>query len=115
MYSQNVYKRLTHRYSLGWASLDNHEYLGRIRLTPSRVVRQPDDFSDGGTYVQFARLPVRLNARERREARQAIADTLTSRCKHEHDCCGCSSFRSRVYPTRDPRTVRVVTSVSYNY
>jgi hypothetical protein len=118
MYNVNVYKRLTHRYAMGWASLDNHEYLGAAKATPARMVRQPaeGEYSDGGTYVQFVRLPAGLSARQRREARQAIADTMTSsRCRHEFDCCGCISHYARAYPTRDARTVRVVTSVGYNY
>ena len=116
MHTMNIHKRLTFKYTDAYRDLDRHVLLGTVRLTPPRQTRAPVDFDDGGTYVRFATLPVRLDARGRREARRAIAENLSKwACKHEYDCCGCELTRTVAYPTRDPRRVLLVTNVSYNY
>lgn len=116
MHKFTVSKRLTHKYVDSCRHLDAHVTLGTVKLTPMRMVREPADFDDGGEYVRFATLPVRLRGRDLTEAREALAENLSKwGCTHEYDCCGCELIRTTAHPTRDPRRVLLRTRISYNF
>ena len=71
------------------------------------------DHDDGGTYVQYARLPRNV---DKTRVMSAMADTFSHwGCSHEYDCCGCQLVRAEVHKTRKSRVVRLVLSVGYNY
>ena len=114
MFDVHLYTRKSFKYADGWRHLDNDEYLGTIRVTPAVVIREPApnaDMSEGPTYVQYARLPAGIDVAS---AKQAIRDTMGgSNCRHEYDCCGCSSRSVRV--TNVGRKLRIITNVSFNY
>lgn len=116
MQTRNLYQRLTHKYQDAYRELDQHVYLGTVRLTPPKQTTAPTDYDDGGKYVQYAQLPAGLSRADRKLAREVLAENLSKwGCKHEYDCCGCELRRATAYPTRDPRRIRVVVSVGYNY
>jgi hypothetical protein len=109
----HLYERKTHKYVDECRDMDEHEYLGRVKITPPQRTVEPKDFDDGGTYVRFARLPV---GADKRRYMAALAENLSNwGCTHEYDCCGCMLVRASVTPTARDRTVRVEMSVVYNY
>lgn len=113
MHQFTVTKRLTHKYVDTCRHLDRHVTLGTVKLTPMRMVREPDTLDDGGEYVRFATLPAYMRGRE---AREALAENLSKwGCTHEYDCCGCELTRTTAHPTRDPRRVLLRTRISYNF
>lgn len=108
----NIYKRLTHRYVGGWEHLDKHEFVGMLKLTPSVKTKPAGEIDEGPTYVQFCRVPASIAIED---AVRALIDTRSSHgCDCEHDCCGCASYYVDV-AVQKRRTLRVTTSVSYNY
>ena len=112
MHTVHCYKRLTHKYNLGWRHLDKSIYMGSVKLTERRVLEEGNGHDEGATYIQYARIPAGARIKD---VLQALRDTLThSGCQHEYDCCGCASYRVRVkrYSTRQ---VLVRTTVGYNY
>lgn len=116
MHRLYVSLRLTHRYVGTYKHEDKWRDLGRVKVTPARVTQEPRDYDDGGAYVRWATLPSGLSREDRRELMRGLEDTLTSQgCSHEYDCCGCRSDLTYAYPTRNPRRVRLVTQVSFNY
>lgn len=87
-----IYKRLTHRYRAGWVVMDEHQYVGPLKLTAPRVTQEGED-GTGPTRIRHARLSAE-QARDPRTVRDIIDglyDTVGgSTCRHEHDCCGCA-------------------------
>lgn len=89
----NISLRCTNRYELGYASLDEWRDIGSAKLLAPRNIR-----SDYEYYTQdwTHRLIVSRDVAARyssNEIQRAIGDTLSSsRCRHEHDCCGCVSY-----------------------
>ena len=82
-----LYERLTHQYADGWRDLDDERYLGTVKMLSLRLTR--DDGIDGNTHLTRVIAPTDLSAVD---LTHAIEDTLSgSRCRHEHDCCGCPS------------------------
>lgn len=83
----HLYERLTHKYRAGWSDLDDDQFVGTVKMLRPRLVR--DEGIDG--YTQVARVVAPSKLASANLAR-AIMDTLSvSRCRHEHDCCGCPS------------------------
>lgn len=112
MQTVEIYKRLSHRFNPGWSSRDNWAWLGTLKLTPAKVVREGNGYDDGGTYLQYARIPADV---DRQQLAWAVQDTMSgSSCRHEYDCCGCqsTSVRTKFLSTR---LLQVRVSVSYNY
>lgn len=107
-----VYERVTRNYRDGWKYLDHEEFVGNVRVTPPRLVREPDaeDFGDEGTYIMHARTaPGSPNIRE------ALHDTFSgTNCRHEYDCCGCIFRHARVRKV-GPRDYVIRQTVSRNY
>lgn len=104
--------KTTRRYAPGYDHLDETRYLGRMKLTKPRVLKEGRGYDEGPTFIQRARLPTGVKPAD---AVQAIIDTLGgSRCRHEHDCCGCASrhVQVRVLGKRD---FAVRTSITFNY
>lgn len=107
-------RRLTHKYSPGWAYLDKHGPGTSLRLTPWRRTEPAQEYDDNGAFVAFTRIPAGLSRAQREELKDALRDTLGgSSCQHEHDCCGCA-IRT-VYVTSKGRRFRVEMRVYYNY
>lgn len=106
-------ERRTFRYVGTHKHLDAWRDLGvSARLTPERLVREPMNYDDGGTYHRWATIPARA---DRDAAARALEDVLTSHgCAHEWDCCGCASWRTSVV-LRKGRRLLLRTTVSYNY
>lgn len=112
MQTLNVFARTSNKYRDGWSYMDNFEFVASVKLTPYRLVRKPSDYSDGGTFVQYLRVPRGMDAKV---LGRAIEDTVGgSSCRHEYDCCGCTSRRvfTRLVA---PRRMKVTTDISYNY
>jgi hypothetical protein len=112
MQTVHAYRRTSHRYIDAYKHLDGEEFVATVKLTPPRMIRAAEDFDDGGSYVQFMRVPRNVNLQA---LRQALRDTMGYHgCTHEYDCCGCASrsVRTRLVA---PRKLRVTTSISYNY
>ena len=104
--------RLTHRYVDTYSHLDAWRESGHAKVTPSRLVREPEDFSEGGTYIRWATLPRGPRADV---SVRALVDSLSRHgCAHEWDCCGCPSWNTRVIH-RHGRRVVLKTTVSFNY
>ena len=114
METVHLYERKTHKYVDSYRHLDREEYVCTVKLTPQVCVIEPKDFDDGGTYVRFGRIPAGASAKDRRDILKAARDTFTQwGCAHEHDCCGCQLISTSA--SLVGRTLRVVTSVSFNY
>lgn len=112
MHLLNVYERKTHKYADGYDHHDEWEHMGTLKLTPRVQVREGNDYGDGGTYVQYARLPAGYDWRH---IAQSVQDTMSgSNCTHEYDCCGCARRRVRTQLIR-PRVLQIKTKVTYNY
>ena len=71
-----LYKRLSTKYALGWAALDNWQYLGDVREGDVKN----DCFS--------ITLPPALQRLPTAYLLSAVSDTVSSSCRCEHDCCG---------------------------
>jgi len=103
-------------YRDGWAHLNPSEYVCSVKATAPEVVRERDwdEPSDGGAYVQYARIPAGASKRDKRHILDAIRALGGSGCRHEYDCCGCRSthFRAKFISSRQ---VRIEFSVSFNY
>lgn len=114
METVSIYKRITHKYNDAWRHLDQEVYIGIVKLTPPKQVREANDYSDLGTYVQLARIPAGAATRTVRDLLQGLADTLSHHgCNHEHDCCGCvmvSAYATKV----GKRTAMVKTTLTRN-
>ena len=83
----HLYERLTHQYRDGWSGLDDDQYVGTVKMLRPRLVR--DDGIDGHKQMAHVFAPAKLG---NKNLSRAIMDTLSvSRCRHEHDCCGCAS------------------------
>lgn len=114
MIRTSLFRRLTHKYRDGWSHEDQHEYLCGAKLTPAKLVREPEGFDDGGTYIMHATVPRGFSPRQARAIEQALEDSLGgSSCRHEHDCCGCQI--RRVNAKRRGSRFVVKMDVSYNY
>lgn len=112
MITSGLTLRTTHKYASAYAHLDESRYLGRMKLTKPRVIVAGNGYDRGPTFIQRARIPSGI---KREEAIQALMDTLGgSRCRHEHDCCGCATrhVQVRAIGTRD---FAVRTSITFNY
>lgn len=111
MQTVGIFQRLTHKYRDGWDYLDQSEYLCTAKVTPWRMVREPDDYSDGGTYIAHATVPAGTSGK----IIDALRDTFSRcDCRHEHDCCGCASRYAEVRRVSRNRYV-VKQSITYNY
>ena len=116
MFTQHLYRRLTHKYVDSCRHLDNHVFLGSVRCTAPRETRPAENYDDGGTFTFYATLPPGLTRRQRQVWRDTLAENVSKHgCTHEHDCCGCMSVSARAHPTHDPRRVLVRYDVGYNY
>jgi len=112
MHLQPLYKRTTHKYRDGWRHLDRSMYVGTVKVLQGRVVREAEDFDDGGEVLHRVVAP-----RDLRDVdlSRAIIDTMGgNNCQHEHDCCGCE-LRHVTVTRIKPRQYAVVISYSYNY
>lgn len=107
-----VYEYQDQRYRKAYDHLNSRRFLFTVRATPPVCVREPEDYDDGGVYVQYAR--VRPGVDRARLARAMSATLSGSACSHEYDCCGCASYYVRVTPY-GRRGIKIRTSVTYNY
>ena len=112
MQTVNLYERKTFRYADGWSNADSWDYLTTLKLTPARLVRESRGYDDGGTWVQYARVPA--GADWRQIARAVRQTGGGSTCRHEYDCCGCE-LRTVFTKLVAPRRLLVRTSIGYNY
>ena len=111
MYQMHAYKDipLTSRSGLRFTDL---EFVATVSLTPMKMVKEGDGYDDGGTYLQYLRVPRTVN---RLALAQALRDTMgASSCNHSYDCCGCAVRRVTV-KMLSKRKMQVRTKVSYNY
>lgn len=107
-----LYQRKTHKFTDGWASGDQWDWMGHLKMTPSKLVREGNGHDDGGTYIRYARLPAGYDWKH---IAQSVRDTMSnSGCRHEYDCCGCATRYTNVKLIR-PRLMQIRTNVSYNY
>lgn len=83
----DLYERFTHTYRDGWQELDEHKFVGTVKVL--RYQRLADDGIDGKSHKTLVFAPAALRDTD---LSYAIADTLGgSNCRHEHDCCGCAT------------------------
>lgn len=93
MLTADLETRKSRRYVDAYGHLDDWEFVGSVRVTPPRMVREPRDFDDGGSYVRWVRVPADVaRTVDPKTIRRALADTFSFHgCGHDYDCCGCSS------------------------
>jgi hypothetical protein len=115
MQEVHAYVRTTRNYRDGWGYLDSDRFVGTVKMTPLKITEVAganSDYSEGPTYVRYARAPSGINLRD---LAQGIRDTMGgSNCKHEHDCCGCATRHVSVSHLGSRRLV-IRTRVTYNY
>lgn len=108
----HLYERQSHKYRDGWRDLDEHQYLGTVKMTGPTLVEPGNGYDRGDVVRHAVRLPVGMDPKA---AAQALRDTLGGgRCRHEYDCCGCAS-RSVFTRLISPRRLSVTVRTSYNY
>ena len=87
-----LFKKLTNKYRLGWDHLDSHQFLGQAKMLTPRLVY--DDGIDGKMSITRVIAPAALGSTD---LSTHIATSLSySRCRHEHDCCGCATVGADV-------------------
>ena len=107
-----IYQRKTTKYRDGWSGNDQWDYLTTLKLTPAKCIRVAADYDDGGAYVSYARIPIRVN---KMNLLQSVEQTMSgSNCRHEHDCCGCITRYTEARMIK-PRIMKITTNISYNY
>jgi hypothetical protein len=106
-------KCLSYRYVGTCSHLDRWQSVGRAKVFPARLVREPGkDIADCGTYVLTAKIPA---GQDPLASREALRDHFTSEgCHHDYDCCGCRSTWAEVRRIAG-RTFSVKLHVSRNY
>ena len=108
----HLYNRLTHKYNPGWSHLDDHRYVGSVKLLGGRITERSEDYDEGDTWLLRVVTPAKL---KHTDLTQALRDTMGgSSCTHEYDCCGCASRHASVKRI-SPRAYSVRISVTYNY
>lgn len=108
----NLYERKTHYYSDGWSGEDDWTFRGSLKLTPPKQVREGNNYDDLGTFVRYTRIP---SGTDWRQVAQTVRDTMCgSRCRHEYDCCGCTSHAVSAKLVA-PRKLLIRTTVTRNY
>ncbi len=112
METVNLSTRSTFRYADGWDSLDTWNDVGTAKVTPLRQLTKRLDHEVGPTFVAHAVIP---RGQDARASQLALEDTYSgTRCRCEHDCCGCATRTARVARTGKRRfLVRI--AVHYNY
>ena len=105
-------QRITHRYRDGWDYLDQWSDVGTAKLTPAVRTRDGNDLDDAGEFVRFATIPA---GQDRAASIKGLRDALSySRCRCEHDCCGCTSVHASVTPISSRRFhIRLTASRNY--
>lgn len=103
----HLYKRLTHKYQDGWSSLDESVYIGTAKMLSRRMLK--DNGIDGQMHLTRVIAPASLG---NTNLSDVIHSTLSfSRCRHEHDCCGCARITANVRRlSRRQYSVRLVTT-----
>ena len=95
-----LYKRITHKYRLGWSYEDEWAEMGEMKALPVKKDKQ--------ILIAPSKL-AHLNLCS------FIEQTLTqSHCRHEHDCCGCASYYARAVRIAR-RKYLIDIHVSYNH
>lgn len=108
----HLYERKTHRYADGWADLDEHQYLGTVKLAGPTLVARGNRYDEGDTVRYTTRLPAGMDPKA---AIKALRATLGgSNCRHEYDCCGCASHHVLARLTA-PRRLSVTVFTTFNY
>jgi len=98
-----LWARLSHRMMYGWASEDLWCAAGKLKVTP------PQQTNSG--WIRYARIQSKADFQL---LSKAIADTMGgTKCRHLHDCCGCSSTSIQVTRIR-PRLVQIRGYVTFN-
>jgi hypothetical protein len=95
----HLYERLTHRYRAGWANLDEHRYLGDVKVLQPKIDRSTDNgYDEGPTLYYRVVLPAgcEVDRRALRAVREFLDERHTRRCSHDYDCCGCAFASVRV-------------------
>jgi hypothetical protein len=83
-----------------------------VRLTKATKVASGDSYDEGGTYLQYLRVPRGV---DKAELALALRQTMGgSSCTHAYDCCGCAS-RFIMTKMINTRTMQVRTKIYYNY
>lgn len=106
--------RLTHKYRDGWAHEDQWGNPITFKVLAPRMTEAPgeEEYDEGGTHLY------RVIGHKRMD-KQAQVDALRSyfngsKCRHEHDCCGCATTYANVRPVgRGQFSVRV--RLTFNY
>ena len=112
METVNAYARTSHHYIDEFKHLDGEKFVAKVRLTPPKRTAEGNGYDDGGSWVQYLRVPRNV---DKKELATALRHTMGySGCTHEYDCCGCASYYVSAKSTGS-RTMKVTTNVSRNY
>ena len=107
--------RKTHRFENGWGHLDQWDLLGRAKVLAAKLIKEGNGHDEVGTYRRLVVVGPKIPKRRALIALpEAFADLFTSRCTHEHDCCGCG-FGQVTVRHRPRRAYSVITRHSRNY
>lgn len=84
--------RITNQFAQGWDSEDEWQDIGTVKVLGRRNFSEN---TEGGAYWTERVIVPRETIRRygAGAVERAIGSTLSSsRCQHEHDCCGCVSY-----------------------
>jgi len=103
--------RLTHKFAPGYADMDDYGTYRAYKVLGAVTLRH----GDGESYLGTVRHRVIGHKSVRRsEQERALLDAFNvSRCRHEHDCCGCVHTTARVSQVK-PGIFSVVQSAYRN-
>lgn len=109
-------RKLTHKYVGTFDHLDDWEDIGQAAIL-SRSVMETDAEDICEPWVETMLIRVDLDTPETPvvDIRAALHSSFTNAgCHHEHDCCGCRSFRAEAQHLKDADWMVTITS-SRNY
>lgn len=90
-----IEKRKTFKYRDGYAYLDEYEFVGRVEIISCEMHAEYIGSDEVSTSTYVMRVIVK-NSDRIKDFSEALYDHFSgSSCTHEHDCCGCWSYRVR--------------------
>jgi hypothetical protein len=111
--TETLEKRVTKSYVGSWKHLDRHEYVGSMTVEASSFVVNEEEEEEPMVQTLFLRV---WSPREEKEIREALYDHFTVwGCDHEHDCCGCRSYRCSSARRIGGSYWKVIVTSSRNY
>lgn len=112
MKTLHLYNRLTWKYVDSCRDMDEHRYIGSVKMLGGTKIAEGNDYDIGDTWKFRIVAPSTL---KNVNLASALRSTLSHHgCHHDYDCCGCASV-SAIVRRVNKREYFVSLHTSYNY